>query len=113
MRCTRGAILDVAVDIRRGSPTFGRHVSLELSAANWRQVWVPPGFAHGYVTLKPDCEVIYKVTSYYAPAAERGLAWDDPALAIDWKVARERADDLGEGPVQSSLGGTRVSLRLC
>jgi dTDP-4-dehydrorhamnose 3,5-epimerase len=84
IRCTRGAVLDVAVDIRGGSPTFGRHVSIELSAINWRQVWVPRGFAHGYVTLEPDCEVIYKVTSYYDPASERGLAWDDPALAIDW-----------------------------
>jgi len=86
VRCTRGAILDVAVDIRRGSPTFGQHVSLELSAANWRQIWVPPGFAHAYVTLDRDCEVIYKVTSNYDPAAERGLAWEDPALGIDWRV---------------------------
>jgi len=88
VRCTRGAILDVAVDIRVGSPTFGRHVSLELSAANWRQVWIPAGFAHAYVTLEPNCEVSYKTTSYYDPAAERGLAWDDPALGIDWRVPR-------------------------
>lgn len=88
VRCTRGAILDVAVDIRVGSPTFGRHVSLELSAANWRQIWVPTGFAHAYVTLEADCEVIYKTTNYYDPSAERGLAWDDPALGIDWRVAR-------------------------
>ena len=86
IRCTHGAILDVAVDIRRGSPTFGRHVAIEASAANWRQVWVPPGFAHGYVTLEPDCEVLYKVTAYYDPAAERGLAWDDPALGVDWRI---------------------------
>jgi dTDP-4-dehydrorhamnose 3,5-epimerase len=95
VRCSRGAILDVAVDIRRGSPTFGRHVSCELSAANWREVWVPPGFAHGYVTLEPDCEVIYKVTSYYDPASERGLAWDDPALEIDWRMP---ADELTISP---------------
>jgi dTDP-4-dehydrorhamnose 3,5-epimerase len=79
-------VLDVVVDIRRGSPTFGRHVATELSAANWRQIWVPPGFAHGYVTLTPDTEVLYKVTSCYDPAAERGIAWDDPALAIDWRL---------------------------
>src|ERR1700683_4282716 len=62
VRCTRGAILDVAVDIRSGSPTWGQHVAAEISASNWRQIWVPPGFAHGYVTLMDDCEVIYKVT---------------------------------------------------
>jgi dTDP-4-dehydrorhamnose 3,5-epimerase len=86
VRCPRGSILDVVVDIRVGSPTFGQHVSLELSRANWRQIWVPPGFAHGYVTLEPDCEVAYKVTNYYDPAADRGLAWDDPALGIDWRL---------------------------
>ncbi|MGY3494952.1 dTDP-4-dehydrorhamnose 3,5-epimerase [Bradyrhizobium sp. USDA 4502] len=86
VRCMRGAILDVAVDIRAGSPTYGRHVAAELSAANWRQLWVPPGFAHGYVTLESDCEVAYKTTDYYAPDCDRGVAWDDPALAIDWRI---------------------------
>ncbi len=89
VRCTRGTILDVAVDIRHGSPTFGRHVAAELSAANWRQIWVPPGFAHGYVTLEAECEVLYKVTDYYAPSCDRGVAWDDPALAIDWSIVPE------------------------
>jgi len=86
VRCTRGAIRDVGVDIRAGSPTYGRHVAVELSAANWHQLWVPPGFAHGYVTLQDDCEVVYKVTDYYAPACDRGIAWDDPALGIDWRI---------------------------
>jgi dTDP-4-dehydrorhamnose 3,5-epimerase len=87
VRCTRGAILDVAVDIRVGSPSFGHHVAVELSATNWQQLWVPPGFAHGYVTLEIDCEVMYKVTQYWNPDSERGIAWDDPSLAIDWGIA--------------------------
>jgi dTDP-4-dehydrorhamnose 3,5-epimerase len=87
VRCTRGAILDVGVDIRVGSPSYGGHVAVELSAANWRQLWLPPGFAHGYVTLVDDCEVIYKVTDYYAPECDRGIAWDDPKLMINWRLS--------------------------
>jgi len=86
VRCVHGAILDVAVDIRAGSPTYGQHVTAEISADNWAQIWVPPGFAHGYVTLEPDCQIIYKVTTYYAPASETGIAWDDPDLGVDWRL---------------------------
>ena len=86
VRCTRGSILDVGVDIRKGSPTYGRYVAVELSADNWKQLWVPPGFAHGYVTLEANCEVVYKVTDYWAQDCERGIAWDDPGLGIDWKI---------------------------
>ena len=89
LRVTRGAILDVAVDIRKGSPTYGRSVAVELSAENWRQLLVPKGFAHGFQTLTEDCEVLYKVTDYYAPAAEAGLLWSDPALGIAWPAGVE------------------------
>ena len=84
VRCTRGRILDVVVDIREGSPTFGRSMTMELSASGGEQVFVPEGFAHGFCTLEPDCEISYKVNTYYAPDADRGIAYDDPALGIDW-----------------------------
>jgi dTDP-4-dehydrorhamnose 3,5-epimerase len=87
VRCTRGAILDVGVDIRIGSLTYGHHVAVELSAVNRLQLWLPPGFAHGYVTLEENSEVLYKVTDYYALDCDRGVAWDDPALAIDWRLS--------------------------
>ncbi|MBV9219110.1 MAG: dTDP-4-dehydrorhamnose 3,5-epimerase [Methylobacteriaceae bacterium] len=86
VRVARGRALDVAVDLRRASSTFGRHVAIELSAANWRQLWIPPGFAHGYCTLEPDTELLYKVTAYYSAEHDCGLAFDDPALGIAWPV---------------------------
>jgi dTDP-4-dehydrorhamnose 3,5-epimerase len=91
VRCIRGVILDVIVDIRNSSPTFGQSVSIELSEENWRQIFAPVGFAHGYITLSDDCEVLYKTTGYYAPEAEGGLLWNDPALGIDWGV---RSDEV-------------------
>jgi dTDP-4-dehydrorhamnose 3,5-epimerase len=91
VRVTRGAILDVVVDLRRDSPSFGRHVAELLSAAEWNQLFVPEGFAHGFCTLEPDTEVMYKVNRPYSAAHDRGLFWNDPALAIPWPIPAAEA----------------------
>ncbi len=82
----RGSIFDVALDLRPGEPSYGRHVSARLDSANGKQLWIPPGFAHGYCTLSDDCMVMYKVTQVYEPSLEEGIRWSDPALAIQWPV---------------------------
>jgi len=86
VRVVQGAVLDVAVDIRKSSPTFGQHVAVELSAENKRMFWMPEGFAHGFVVLSDTADFLYKTTDYWFPEHERCLRWDDPALAIDWQL---------------------------
>ncbi|MBB4860591.1 dTDP-4-dehydrorhamnose 3,5-epimerase [Novosphingobium chloroacetimidivorans] len=84
VRCTAGALFDVAVDIRHGSPTFGQWIGEMLTAQNGRQLWVPPGFAHGFCSVEPHTVISYKVTGYYSPECDKGLAWDDPEIGIVW-----------------------------
>ena len=86
VRVVQGEVLDVAVDIRRSSPTFGRWVARRLTATDHLQFWIPPGFAHGFLVLSETADFLYKTTDYYNPAAERSIRWDDPDLAIDWGV---------------------------
>ena len=86
VRVVKGAVLDVALDLRLDSPTLGQHFCVELSAENKRQFWIPPGFAHGFLTLSEGAEFLYKTTDYYAPSHERCIAWNDPSLGIDWQL---------------------------
>ena len=94
VRVTQGVVFDVAVDIRRASPSFGRWVGVELSGSNHRQLWIPPGLAHGFLVLSDSADFLYKTTAYYEPKAEQSLRWDDPELAIAWP-------DVGAPPVLS------------
>ena len=98
VRVTNGAVFDVAVDIRIGSPTRGRWFGIELSGANHRQLWIAPGLAHGFLVLSESADVLYKATAYYAPAAERTIRWDDTDLAIEWP-------DVGVAPIVSAKDG--------
>jgi dTDP-4-dehydrorhamnose 3,5-epimerase len=91
IRVSLGAVLDVAVDLRRSSPAFGRHVAVELSAENGRTLWIPAGFGHAFLVLSEGAGFAYKVTDYYSPAGERTIVWNDPDLAIPWPVAAEDA----------------------
>ena len=91
VRVVRGSVFDIAVDLRQGSPTYGRHAGAVLSAQAWNQILVPIGFAHGFMTLEPDTEVIYKVSNYYAPDHDKGLLWNDPALGINWPISDDEA----------------------
>lgn len=101
VRCSLGEVFDVAVDVRRSSPTFGQWVGVHLSAENKRQLWVPEGFAHGFVVLSEVAEFLYKTTDYYAPDHERCIMWNDPTLAVDWPL--EQTPQLSAKDSQGSL----------
>ena len=96
VRCLRGAIFDVAVDVRKGSPTYGQWVGAELTPENDKQLFIPVGFAHGFMTLEPDTEVFYKVTDFYAPACDGGLLWSDPDIGVEWPALPDGSPLLSE-----------------
>lgn len=103
VRCTAGAIFDVAVDLRRDSPTYGKWVAVTLTPERGNQLWVPPGFAHGFCTLKPDSVVNYKVSAYYSAANDKGVAWDDPAIGVVWPAAADAETLSGKDRAQPLL----------
>ena len=111
VRCIRGAILDVAMDIRHGSPTFGQHVSVKLTAEGGEQIFVPRGFAHGFVTLEDSCEISYKVSNYYSLPHDRNIRWNDPALGIDWGVGENDATLSQKDAAAPMLADTPVYFR--
>jgi len=104
VRVVRGSVLDVAVDIRRSSPSFGDWFSVELSRENLKQLWVPPGFAHGFISLSDHADLLYKVTAYYSPEYDRSIRWDDPEIGIDWP-------DIGIAPLLSPKDADAPLLR--
>ncbi len=104
VRVLRGGIMDVAVDIRRHSPTFGKHITAIITAQNWHQILVPAGFAHGFVTLEPNTEVLYKVTNFYSPQHDRGIRWNDPDLGIDWGIDESAATLSAKDKLHPTLG---------
>ena len=105
VRVVQGTVFDVAVDIRRSSPTFGQHVGVELSADNKRMLWVPEGFAHGFVVLSDTAEFLYKTTDYWAPEFERSIAWNDPTIGIDWPVPAGETPQLSAKDAQGLAWG--------
>jgi dTDP-4-dehydrorhamnose 3,5-epimerase len=108
VRVTHGAVLDVAVDLRRGSPSFARHVAVELTGENGEMLWIPPGFGHAFLALTDVVGFAYKVTDYYSPAGERTIVWDDPDIAIPWPVTAESAILSGKDRAGATLREAEV-----
>lgn len=111
VRVVRGAILDIAVDLRVGSPSYGRHVAQVIREEDWAQLFIPAGFAHGFCTLVPETEVLYKVSAYYSPQHDRGIRWDDPRLGIDWPIAAHEAIVSDKDRALPPLAETRSHFR--
>jgi dTDP-4-dehydrorhamnose 3,5-epimerase len=103
VRCVSGSVFDVAVDMRRSSPRFGRWAGVELSAENQRQLWIPPGFAHGFLVLSETADFLYKTTDYYAPQAEGSVRWDDPGIGVEWPLLEGLTPQLADKDAQAPL----------